>query len=196
MRQRSRLYSIALARILPTAYARTANPQRHAVTLACAHSRTHAGTPRSAAGLGAHCALNCKRRRDALRARRLRVTLQRATDGMQQTTCKTGQATDKRQHATESVRHATCNVTRCDAGQATDSAHGMRHGTVGRATEIRHHATENVRHATKKGHADTIQRAACRRRPLENGQQTTCSMQHASGKMQPTTCSMQHGQCN
>ncbi len=79
---------------------------------------------------------------------------------MQQTTCKTGQAADKRHHSTESVRHATCNVTRGDAGQATDSAHGMRQGTLGRATENRQQATENVRHATKKGDADTIQRSA------------------------------------
>jgi hypothetical protein len=97
---------------------------------------------------------------------------------MQQTTCKTGQATDKSQHATESVRHATCNVTRCEMGQATDSAHGMRQGTLGRATEIRPQATETVRHAAKKGHTDTIQRPAMPQ--TTTGKCATHNRQHAT----------------
>ena len=35
-----------------------------------AHARTHARIPRSAAGLGGHCGLNCKRRHDVQGGRR------------------------------------------------------------------------------------------------------------------------------
>ncbi len=199
MRQRSRLYPIALARILPTAYARTANHKDTPSRLrAHIHARTQARTPRSAAGLGG---LNCRRRCDALRARLLRVTLQHATDGMQQTACKTGQATDKRQEATKSVRHATCNVTRCDAGQATDSAH---HATLGhwggqQKTGNGERATCNKERARRHDPTVSVPLTTTGKRATDNMQHATCigenvtdDMQHATWKLQLTTRSVHH----
>jgi hypothetical protein len=109
------------------------------------------------------------------------------------------------QQTTGDSQRIPCNVTRCDVGQATGSA---RHAAWDTAASNRNQTTqrENVRHATNKGHADTIPRAACCRRPLEHVQHatmhTTDDMQHATGKMHLTTCSVkqktsrQHAACS
>ena len=118
---------------------------------------------------------------------------------MRQTTCKMGQdetrdvrsATGNRRLATRSMQR---DETRRGLGDRQRTPCGMGHWGLGQQ------AADQVGHATKKGHADTIQRTACRRlcrrRPLESVQQTTENMQHAPGKMQRTTATQQSAACN
>ena len=77
--------------------------------------------------------------------------------------------------------------TRCDVGQATDSAH---HGALGQATENRPQTTRSKPDPTDSNAADDKQGATCKA-PLENVQQKIDDMQHAMGNMQQTTYSVQ-----
>ncbi len=103
---------------------------------------------------------------------------------------------DKRQRAAGNVRHATDNrriappnmyQTRCDVGQATDSAH---HGALGQATESRPQTTRSKPDPTDSNAADDKQGATCKA-TLENVQQKIDDLQHAMGNMQQTTYSVQ-----
>ena len=195
MRQRSRVYSIVLARVLPThAEQPAATPSRLLPTRT--HARTHAH-------LGLHCS---GPRRQPRRSIASAAAMRCVCDGAvplcngQQTACDREHARWARQRTRDTMRQGTCglqkatadshrracNVRRCDVGQR-QTARGMQQGTRGLATENRPHATENVRHATKKGHADKIQRPAMpqttrktqrarHHRKMGNKQQTTCDM--------------------
>jgi hypothetical protein len=101
------------------------NPQRHTVTLAVhTHPRTHTRAHTSVCS-GSRRSHDCERLRDALRARWRRVALQRCKQRhvAYNKNVRWDRQRTKRHHARENIQHAACNVTRCDVGQATDSAH-------------------------------------------------------------------------
>jgi hypothetical protein len=185
MRQRSRLYSIALARILPTAYARTANPQKHTVTLACAHSRTHASTHTSV----------CSGSR-----RSLRPKLHAPPRCAASTTASSHSATGKRRHARDNMQDGTGNGQEptCDRERASCNV---------QRDEMRRGAGDRQRTPWNRGHgggqqkSDNVRRRTCDMQQRK-GTQTRSNGQRAADdhwktcNRQLTACNMQRGKCN
>ena len=156
MRQRSRVHSIALARILPThAQQPTKTPSRSLPTRTQARTHANLGLQRV---LPATEALNC----DAPPRCAACVTA----------LCRS--ATANRRHATHNVQVGTAN------GQATTLTGDVRHAACDRRRATPHVHRDEMRHGTgnrqrtpsgmghwglgqqaaKKGHADTVQRTA------------------------------------
>ena len=159
MRQRSRLYSINLAQILPT-HAHT-NPLRHTVKLAThTHARTNA---RTHAHLGVHCSGPRRSLRPKLQAPPrcgacVTALCHSETGNRRHATrssgrhCRRRHARDNVQEAIDNRQQATrCNVTRCDRERAADTVQRSHKGQRARGHwqmcnthRDGHHATCNM----------------------------------------------------
>ena len=217
MRQRSRVYSIVLARVLPTHAQEPATTLSHLLPTR-RHARTRTRTRTSvctAAGLAGHrgaqlrapprCAACVTALCHSATGNSAGCNMQPARmDKRQQATRRGRYATCNRRLATHNVQQMRCDVgpgdrqpTPCDVGhwdgqQTTcngERATGDRQQTTGNVQQT----TDNVQQARSNGQraTDGTQETTCKR-PLENANQTTCDGEHATGKMQQKTRRMQH----
>jgi len=113
-------------------------------------------------------------------------------------------ATGDVQRATDDSQRSTRNVTRRDAGKATDSTHGMQQGTLGRckmgqATDSAHHATWGTGAGNRKQTPCNVKRATCNKERARRHDPTVSNAADDHWKMDnrpSTTCNMHRGKCN
>jgi hypothetical protein len=203
MRQRSRLYSIALARTLPTAYARTANPQRHTVTLACAHSRTHASTHTSVCS-GSRRSLRPKLQAPLRCAASTTAPSHSATRNRRQATDNMQDGTGNGQETTCDRERASCNVQRDEMRRGAGDRQRTRHATWDTGAGNRNQtpcngerATCNKERARRHDPTGSVPQTTTGKCATDNMQHATCigenatdDMQYATGKMHLTTRSV------